>query len=284
MSSAGIEKATAPLASTNGRSAACASARASRHSIAEGLARATASISGFGSRPTTEPRARRAPERSAGRNVGGRGHGVRIGRTMRRRHDRASATHDRASVVDVLSEVLGSIRLHASMLILVEARAPWLSWAPPERYEAGDVLVVPHGDAYFLADPPEARATCGTQEAVRFFRRMAAGEPPRRSTKAAVEGARASSAASSAASCGRSTRCSPRCPASCMCALRAPAVSGCVTSSISRPSSCTAARPARSALAERFLRRPADRIPATVPHAARPAVGSAPAHWRVGRT
>jgi len=38
--------------------------------------------------------------------------------------------------------------------------------------------VVPHGDAYFLAAPADARATYGTQEAVRFFRRMAAGELP----------------------------------------------------------------------------------------------------------
>lgn len=113
----------------------------------------------------------------------------------------------------MLSEVLRSVRLSGSMLFLVDASTPWMSWAPPteafrqlvlpasqhivsyhivtrghcwaglrdatpERFEAGEVLVVPHGDAYFLADPPDARASYDSEEAVTFFRRMAAGELP----------------------------------------------------------------------------------------------------------
>ena len=49
---------------------------------------------------------------------------------------------------------------------------------PCERFETGDVLVVPHGDAYYLADPPDAPAPYGPEEAVAFFRSMAAGEMP----------------------------------------------------------------------------------------------------------
>ncbi len=128
-------------------------------------------------------------------------------------NDRSSAAPAPASGVDVLSDVLGSVRLTGSMLFLVDATTPWISWAPQaevirpavlpasqhlisyhivtqggcwaglrgasaERFEVGDVLVIPHGDAYFLADPPDAQATYGTDEALSFFRRMAAGELP----------------------------------------------------------------------------------------------------------
>jgi len=128
-------------------------------------------------------------------------------------HDRASGSHAAASGADVLSDVLRSVRLTGSMLFLVNATTPWLAWAPqteafrrivlptsqhlisyhivtrggcwaglrdspPEHFEAGDVLVVPHGDAYFLADPLEAEASYGPEEAVTFFRSMAAGELP----------------------------------------------------------------------------------------------------------
>lgn len=109
--------------------------------------------------------------------------------------------------------MLRSVRLTGSMLFLVEAATPWVSWAPetrsfqslvlpaaqhlisfhivtrgacwagladapPERLEAGDVLVIPHGDAYYLADPPAAERTYGFEEALTFFRHMAAGKLP----------------------------------------------------------------------------------------------------------
>jgi AraC-like DNA-binding protein len=125
-------------------------------------------------------------------------------------HDRASVPDDRASETDLLSEVLASIRLSGAMLFLVDASAPWMTWAPPaeafrqavlprsqhlisyhvvtagrcwaglrghrpERFEAGDVLVVPHGNAYFLAEPADAGPAYGADEAIDFFRRMAAG-------------------------------------------------------------------------------------------------------------
>ena len=37
---------------------------------------------------------------------------------------------------------------------------------------------MPHGDAQYLADPADAEATYGPEEAVAFFRSMAAGEMP----------------------------------------------------------------------------------------------------------
>lgn len=40
------------------------------------------------------------------------------------------------------------------------------------------MLVVPHGKAYHLADSPGTEATYGPEDAVAFFRGMAAGELP----------------------------------------------------------------------------------------------------------
>ena len=128
-------------------------------------------------------------------------------------HDQASGSLAPASGVDVLSDVLRSVRLTGSMLFLVNAHPPWMSWAPkteafrrvvlpnaqhlvsyhiltrggcwaglrdapPERFETGDVLVVPHGEAYYLADSPASQAAYGPEEAVEFLRGMAAGEMP----------------------------------------------------------------------------------------------------------
>ena len=73
--------------------------------------------------------------------------------------------------------------------------------APPERFDTGDVLVVPHGDAYYLADPPGTEAAYGPEEAVAFFRSMAAGELPSIVSEGGdgAELRRSSSAASSVA-------------------------------------------------------------------------------------
>ena len=128
-------------------------------------------------------------------------------------HDRSSDSHAAESGADVLSDALRSVRLTGSMLFLVDASAPWHSWAPrteafrrlvvpasqhmvsyhiitrgrcwaglrdgaPEPFETNDVLVVPHGDAYFLADPLDTQPSYGPDEAITFFRSMAAGELP----------------------------------------------------------------------------------------------------------
>jgi AraC-like DNA-binding protein len=115
--------------------------------------------------------------------------------------------------VDVLSDVLRGVRLTGSMFFLVEASTPWVTAAPhakefaaavlpaaqhlvsyhvitqgqcwaglqggaPQPMQAGDILVVPHGDPYFLAGSPDARPEPAADEAVWWFRRMAAGELP----------------------------------------------------------------------------------------------------------
>lgn len=99
------------------------------------------------------------------------------------------------------------------MLFLVDASRPWCSWAPETEafralvlprcdhmisyhvvtqgrcwaglcdddavaLEAGDVLVIAHGDAYYLADPADAKPGYGMPEALEFFRLMSAGELP----------------------------------------------------------------------------------------------------------
>jgi AraC-like DNA-binding protein len=139
--------------------------------------------------------------------------GIKIASAMTSGHDQSSESLALASGLDVLSDVLRSVRLTGAMLFLVETSTPWVSWAPhaesfrrvvlpsaqhlislhivthgacwagltgqpPERLETGDVLVIPHGDAYYLADPPEAERTYGHDEAVAFFRDMAAGRLP----------------------------------------------------------------------------------------------------------
>jgi hypothetical protein len=48
----------------------------------------------------------------------------------------------------------------------------------PQALEAGDILVVPHGDPYFLAAKPGTHGELDNEEAVWFFRKMAAGELP----------------------------------------------------------------------------------------------------------
>ncbi|MGH9361578.1 MAG: AraC family transcriptional regulator [Thermoanaerobaculia bacterium] len=113
----------------------------------------------------------------------------------------------------MLSEVLRTVRLTGALFFLVDASSPWVAalplastfasilvpgaehlisyhivtlgpcWArmpdePPVRLETGDVLVVPHGDPYVLASAPGLRDEMTTEEALSFFRGMAAHELP----------------------------------------------------------------------------------------------------------
>lgn len=156
-----------------------------------------------------------------------------IDRVMHKLHDRSSGSHVAASGVarraaprpasragrpaqgagvrtDVLSDVLGSLRLSGSMFFLVDAAEPWATRAPraaefapwvlpgvrrlvsyhvvtqgdcwagieggvPQRLEAGDIFVVPHGDAYFLAGPGPVPPVPDGPGTLAFFREMAAG-------------------------------------------------------------------------------------------------------------
>jgi AraC-like DNA-binding protein len=116
--------------------------------------------------------------------------------------------------MDVLSDVLRCVRLTGAVIFLVDGSPPWITQAPaartfvqaalpgaqhlisyhiisqgacwaglsgaqPEYLSAGDILVIPHGHPYFLADPsPGELPACNTEELLAFFRGMAAGALP----------------------------------------------------------------------------------------------------------
>lgn len=116
---------------------------------------------------------------------------------------------------DPLSDALGTVRLTGALFFLWEPSFPFATtvpigdrfapvilpgaqqivsyhvvvdgtcWAgligePPLRLRAGDVFLVPRGDAYVMASTEEAcrRAVVEEEPALEFFRRMAAGELP----------------------------------------------------------------------------------------------------------
>ncbi len=142
------------------------------------------------------------------RSSGSRVHSSGVARAAAR--GREGGARPGARGVDVLSEVLGSLRLTGSMFFLVDAAEPWATRAPraaefvrgvlpasrrlvsyhvvtegacwagidggaAERFEAGDVFVVPHGNAYFLAGPGPAPRQRDGPPTHAFFREMAAG-------------------------------------------------------------------------------------------------------------
>ena len=114
---------------------------------------------------------------------------------------------------DTLSDVLEVVRLTGALFFLVDARTPWVSEAPastellsailpqaqhivsyhvisqgtcwceasghrPLELEGGDVLVVPHGNAYQLASTCGLRTGWSLSESLGWFRAMAAGQLP----------------------------------------------------------------------------------------------------------
>jgi AraC-like DNA-binding protein len=116
--------------------------------------------------------------------------------------------------VDVLSDVLRTVRLTGAVYFLVEARAPWeiampdgTTLAPavlpgaqrvisyhvvtdgggwgrllpdgaPTRLEAGDVLVFPHGDPYVMSIGRDRGQGPPVAEVMEFMRSMARGQLP----------------------------------------------------------------------------------------------------------
>ena len=114
---------------------------------------------------------------------------------------------------DTLSDVLEVVKLTGALFFLVNARTPWVAEAPastdlapvilpraqhvvsyhvisrgtcwcetpghpPLRLEAGDVLVVPHGDAYQLGSACGMRTGWTLDDALAWFRAMAGGHLP----------------------------------------------------------------------------------------------------------
>jgi AraC-like DNA-binding protein len=118
-----------------------------------------------------------------------------------------------ASAGDVLSEVLRAVRLTGAQFFLVDASAPWLAEVPEASLvapailpgaqhlisyhvltrgrcwaggaghgglwlEAGDVLLVPHGDLYTLATSPVPVGEQPLEAVLQFFRDLGAGRLP----------------------------------------------------------------------------------------------------------
>jgi AraC-like DNA-binding protein len=115
--------------------------------------------------------------------------------------------------VDVLSDVLRAARLTGAVFFPMEVSSPWVDeipaatefasivlpgaehvvsyhivrrggcWAAlrgdaPVRLEAGDVFVVPHGDAYLMGSAPDLLSTLPRHAATEFFRLMASASAP----------------------------------------------------------------------------------------------------------
>jgi AraC-like DNA-binding protein len=115
--------------------------------------------------------------------------------------------------VDVLSDVLQTVKLTGALFFPLEASSPWADeipaasvfaptvlpgaqhvvsyhivtqgacWAtlpdhPAVRLEAGDILVVPHGDRYVMSSAPGMRSEAPADAVLSFFRQMATGSAP----------------------------------------------------------------------------------------------------------
>ena len=155
---------------------------------------------------------------------------------MARHHDRSSELLDRASnalpasapsgatqppevtagdgaQVDVLSDVLRTVRLTGALFFPLHASSPWADeipaatvfasavlpgaqhvvsyhivtqgacWAtlcdrPPVRLEVGDIFVVPFGEPYVMSSAPGMRSEAPADAVLSFFREMAVGSAP----------------------------------------------------------------------------------------------------------
>ncbi len=115
--------------------------------------------------------------------------------------------------VDVLSDVLRTVKLTGALFFRLEASSPWADeipgatifaptvlpgvqhvvsyhivthgacWAtilggPTVPLEAGDILVVPHGDPYVMSSAPGMHSEAPADAVLSFFRQMASGSAP----------------------------------------------------------------------------------------------------------
>ena len=120
---------------------------------------------------------------------------------------------DSASAIDPLADVLRRVKLSGALFFLIDAGAPWrvdvpqgnafasvilpgaqhvisyhivtrgscwggLNGEAPIALETGDILVIPHGDAYAMAITPNDPSQMDPATVLGFFRSMAAGELP----------------------------------------------------------------------------------------------------------
>ena len=115
--------------------------------------------------------------------------------------------------VDVLSDVVRAARLTGALFFPMEVSSPWVDEVPaatefasivlpvvehvvsyhivrrggcwaalrgdaPVRLEAGDIFVVPQGDAYTMGSAPDLRSNLSRDAAMEFFRLMASASAP----------------------------------------------------------------------------------------------------------
>ncbi len=115
--------------------------------------------------------------------------------------------------IDVLSDVLRTVRLTGALFFPLETSSPWVDeipatsvfaesvlpgaqhvvsyhivmsgscWAAlsgqaPVRLDAGDIFVVPHGDPYVMSSAPDLRSDAPLEWVLSFFRQMTARAPP----------------------------------------------------------------------------------------------------------
>jgi AraC-like DNA-binding protein len=123
------------------------------------------------------------------------------------------STLDAGTGIDPLSHVLQKVRLTGALFFVVDATSPWGVEVPPAdvfspvilpraqhvvsyhivlsgsgwahipgvtstSFEAGDILVIPHGDAYGMFSAPGQTPEFDADASVTFFREMAAGRLP----------------------------------------------------------------------------------------------------------
>lgn len=115
--------------------------------------------------------------------------------------------------LDPLSEVLRTVRLKGALFFILDATSPWCDEVPsakdfahiilpaarhvvsyhvvvegrgvatmpglePVAFEAGDIIVVPHGDPYLMSGTPGIPPAMDREETLQFFRDLAAGRLP----------------------------------------------------------------------------------------------------------
>jgi AraC-like DNA-binding protein len=129
------------------------------------------------------------------------------------RHQATASLACSEPATDPLSDVLRMVKLTGALYFLVDASTPWgievpqadafagiilpraqhvvsyhivlegAGWVSmpgvaPLRFEAGDILVMPHADAYSMLSAPGQPPEYDAEASVQFFREMAAGKLP----------------------------------------------------------------------------------------------------------
>ena len=81
---------------------------------------------------------------------------------------------------DALAGAILPAAQHVVSYHIVSAGCCWITFGdhPPVRLERGDIVVIPHGDAYLISSAPGMRTKLPTDAVLTFFHDMAAGTAP----------------------------------------------------------------------------------------------------------